>query len=341
MRSSGAVILENMLRKFTWFLFLITFCHFGASAQNRVGNPTPNLPAPDVAYREGTLDSAEMRFAKLRLDSLKILKDSLSTLFIKAADPNRPNRFIDSLINLYKVENFDFAAWARKFPQKNLQFRKGNERTTGQSWIIATILAIILFFALLKNVFAKELTFIFQSFYDNRMLSQISKEDNLFNSWPFLFLYILFGLTFGMFLYLSSSYFSLQYNYQGLEWFLILSAIVICLFTLKILVLRSLGFFFGMQKLVKEYVAVLYLSYFNASFIFLPLIVAYSLTPKRHAEVYGYLAIFAIVLIFIMQLLRAGTNILANAHFSKFYLFIYLCALEICPLLILFKALRF
>ncbi|WP_051189382.1 DUF4271 domain-containing protein [Daejeonella oryzae] len=276
-----------------------------------------------------------------KIDSLKNNADSLSMLWIKAPDPNRPNQFLDSLIDLYTVEKFNFQAWAKKFPKKYKVENEGKLRNTGKTWVILVIIALILFFAILKNAFSKELSSIIQSFYSNRALGQINKEDMLFNSWPFLFLYLLFGLSIGMFLYLSGEHYQIKYAFTGFEWFLILSATIIGAFTLKILVLRILGFLFGVQKIVSEYITILYLSYFNAALIFLPLLLAYSLTPSRFSEVYSYIAIIIIGLIFTFQFIRAGANILTNYRFSKTYLIIYLCALEVCPILILIKALRF
>ncbi|HUH32809.1 MAG TPA: DUF4271 domain-containing protein [Daejeonella sp.] len=330
-----------MSKRLIGFLFVFMLVQENVWAQSDSLTVKPNVTAPNPAFRRASIDSAEVKFNQLRLDSLKKIGDSLSMVWIAAPDPNRPNRFLDSLIELYKVDNFNFAAWAKKFPQKSSHFNEGKLRLTGEVWVLGVIIVLVLFFSILKNAFSKELSTIVESFYSDRTLSQINKEDNLFSSWPFLFLYLLFGLTMGMFLYLSGKYFKLEYEYKGFEWFLILSAFVIGLFTLKIIVLRVLGFFFGIQKLVKEYVTILYLSYFNAALIFLPLVIAYSLTPQRYAGVYTYLAILFIVVVFAIQFLRAGKNVLSGSHFSKFYLFIYLCALEICPVIILIKALRF
>jgi hypothetical protein len=330
-----------MIKRFSGIFFILVFIHLTVFAQSDSLNQGGKTSSPDPAFRRSRIDSAEFKFQQHLQDSIKLSGDSIARIWIKAPDPNRPNRFVDSLINLYKVENFDFSAWARKFPQKSLHFNKGKQRPSGEIWVFAVVLFLISFFAILKNAFPKELSSIVQSFYNNRTLGQISKEDNLFSSWPFLFLYLLFGLTMGMFLYLTGKYFQLEYEYKGFEWFLVLSAFVTGLFTLKIVALKILGFLFGVQKLVKEYVSILYLSYFNAALIFLPLVLAYSLTPNRYAGIFSYIAIICILLLFVIQFLRAGTNLLSHYHFSKFYLFIYLCALEICPVLILIKALRF
>jgi hypothetical protein len=274
-------------------------------------------------------------------DSIQAIRDSLSIVWIKAPDPGRSNPFLDSLINLYKVENLDFSAWAAKFQKKDSHNKYGIARPRGETWIIGVILFLVLFFSLIRYFFPAELNSIIMAFYSNQILTRINKEDSLFNSWPFVFFYLLFGLIIGLYLYLSGKYMQLTYPFEGFELFLFLTALVIGLFTFKIIVLRVLGFLFDVQRLVREYVSVLYLSYFNAAILFLPVVIAFSLTSSSYAGIYTYIGIVMVLGIFVVQFLRAGTNILSNYKFPKVYLIIYLCALEICPLIILFKVLGY
>lgn len=295
-----------------------------------------------IQYRQAYRgDSAYLARREFLRDSVKKVQDSLAVVWTKAPDPNRPNQFLDSLIELYTIKNFNFTAWAAKFPRKVNRYDEGRLNPKGEAWVIGVILFLVLFFAVIKYFFSKELSSIVQSFYSNQILSQINKEDNLFSSWPFVFLYLLFGLIIGMYLYLSGKYLQLAYPVEGFELFIGLSIVVISLFTIKIVVLRLLGFLFDVRRLVREYVSILYLSYFNSALLFLPLVIAFSLTPTRYAGIYGYIGIIMLVVIFALQFIRAGANILSNYRFPKVYLIIYLCALEFCPLIILFKALRF
>lgn len=306
--------------------------------------PKKDTIVPEPAYIRPVyrvLDSAALAKRQAYRDSLQEVRDSLSMVWIKKPDPDRPNKFIDSLISLYKVENLNFVSWASKFQKNVNRYNEGIARPRGETWVITIILLLVLFFALIRFFFYKELNSIIHSFYSNQMLNQINKEDNLFSSWPFVFLYLLFGLVIGMYLYLSGKYFQLSYPVNGFELFLLLSTVVIGLFTIKIIVLRLLGFLFDIKRLVREYIAILYLSYFNAALIFLPLVIAFSLTPYRFVGIYSYIGIIMLAVIFILQFLRAGANILSNYKFPKVYLIIYLCALEFCPLIILVKALRF
>ena len=293
------------------------------------------------ALSNSWLDSASIENRSVYPDSAKAIKDSLSMVWIKAPDPNRPNRFRDSLINLYKVENFDFKAWSAKFPKKNSRFEEGTLRPFRESWVILLVLFLVLLYAVVRFFFPTELNSITHAFYSNQVLSKLNKEETLFNSWPFVFLYLLFGLILGLYLYLSANYFGISYRVEGFMLFLYLSATVIALFTLKIIVLKVVGFLFDATRLVRDYVSVLYLSYFNAAILFLPIVIAFSLTSYRFSIIYGYLGVILLLLIFALQFLRAAENILSNYKFPKVYLIIYLCALEFCPLIILFKALGY
>lgn len=276
-----------------------------------------------------------------RRDSLKRVGDSVSMAIIRRPDPNRPNRFQDSLFKLHLVKDLDFKGWEQRFVKAAQKYAAGNPRRKGELWVIGFVLITLILFALLRNMFFNELSAIVQAFFSNRVLGQINKEEKFFNSWPFVFLYLLFGFTIGMFLYQCGRYFQLTYSYSGFSWFLRLSVIVIGIFTLKIILLRFLGFLFDAVKLVKEYISILFLSYFNAALLFLPIVIGFSLTPARFAPYYIYLSFALLVLMIAFQFVRAVSNILSAYRFPKLYLILYLCALEICPILVLIKALRF
>ena len=111
-------------------------------------------------------------------------------------------------------------------------------------WVVAFIFVLLMLFAVLRNAFNKQLSAMVHAFFSNRVLGQINKEENFFNSWPFVFLYLLFGFTIGMFLYQCGKYFQLSYCYSGVSLFFRLSFIVIGLYTLKIIIIRILGFLF-------------------------------------------------------------------------------------------------
>ena len=274
-------------------------------------------------------------------DSLKRVSDSLAVMYIKYPDPNRKNRFIDSLMQLYQVKNLDFIAWAKQFGRPINHDGEGKLRKHGQSWVLVVILCLVLGFAVLRIAYRNDINMLMNAFFDHRFLAQQTSAGGFFTSWPFMLLFVLFGFTIGMYLYLIGSYLQLSYAFSGVEWYVILSLLIMGLLILKVYVLRFLGFVLMVQKAVRVYTSILFLSYFHAALLFLPLIVAFSLSSSAYAVLFIYAGMAIALFITVFQAIRGAIHVLSHYQFSKLYLFIYFCALEICPMLVLIKVLRF
>ncbi len=277
-----------------------------------------------------------------QVDTL-VVKNTISPRSLIVPDSLSGALYADSIKTAFGFPIFDLQATFKNYPLSGqvFQFKEGLEVARGEAWILASIAFLVLLFAFLKNVFARQLLTIIQSFFSNRVLGNLNKEDNLFTSWPFLLLFMQFGFTIGMFFYLVARYKQLDVAADGFPFFVGVSIAIILLYAFKIVVLRLLGFLFSIQKPVNEYVSILYLSYFNASLLFMPLIIAFALSPLKYGEFYMGIAIVLLSIIFTFQLIRAGINILSQYRFSKVYLFLYFCTLEICPILILIRAIGF
>jgi hypothetical protein len=262
--------------------------------------------------------------------------DSLAMQYIRQPDSTRVNQFAQIILNsvLYKGYGFlDVKVKAQSV------VREGSSRVKREQWIIGVIIILLLYTGFLNLLMGHDIAIVFRSFY-NKSSAQAGKEESLLNSRAFLALFILFGLTSGLFIYQVSAAYDKFYSITGFQLFVSLSVLIVILFALKLLVLRFIGFVFDVNKIVSEYVSILYLTYFNIAFIFLPLTLCFCLLPKQFTQIILIAALVLIIVVFVWQYLRSSVNIISNFRFHKFYLFIYLCALEICPVLILIKALN-
>lgn len=277
------------------------------------------------------------------LDSAMLVKqqlhsDSLTRFFITPPDSSRKNQFTDSLLKTNLYSGYAFLDIHAKAVKTKVQ--SGKTRNFKNSWMLAVMLGLLLYLAVLNRFLNKAISDIVSSFYSKRMLSQFSKEENLINSWSFIFLFLLFGATVGLLFYQVISYQDQSYIDDGWQLYLGFTFAVIIFFILKIVVLRLLGLIFNIRHLVKEYISVLYLTYFNLTFICLPLVICFGLIADSLKPL--VLLVFGLLILVVLfwQYIRSSINILSVYRFSKVYLFIYLCALEFCPILILVKALK-
>ncbi|RWU05691.1 DUF4271 domain-containing protein [Pedobacter chitinilyticus] len=317
-----------MSKKSFLFFFLIAVTTVFSQAQVPVQKDT----AHNVLFLQDSLlaDTAQVKAIDTLTPNILKIRDSLTNAL-----------WLDSLNRGYGFEVFSLQkviAQANN-PQEKVSYQHGQLLPKGDVWVLGIIGFLLVLFAILKNAFGKQLSSVVQSFYSNRALANLNKEDNLVTSWSFLLLFIQFGFTIGMFFYLAAQYQNLPAaNQGGFSFFVTVSVGVIFLYLLKIICLRFIGFVFDVQRPLHQYISILYLSYFNTSLLFIPIIIAFALSAKKYGASYIVLGISALLLIFVFQFIRAAINILSQYRFPKLYLFLYFCTLEICPILILIKA---
>lgn len=205
-------------------------------------------------------------------------------------------------------------------------------------WVVLVVAFLFLMLGVLRIIFPVELKIIVDAYYKERLLQQVSKEDNLATSWPYIFLYIVFSFSLGLFVCILVSSFS-DKNYLSPENFLKNSGFVALLFIAKILLIRFVSFIFLLEKIVREYVAVLYLVYFNSMFFLMPFLLAVVFVPVKYFPAIAVIYTVLVVLLFAYRFLRTAFHLFGNFQFSIFYLILYLCSLELAPILILVRAL--
>lgn len=317
-----------MSKKTFLFFFLIAVASVFSRAQ--------------VPVQTDTIRNVQSLPDSLMVDTAQVKTiDTLTPNILKIRDSLTNAIWLDSLNRGYGFEVFSLqkvVAQANN-PHEKVSYQHGQLLPKGDIWVLGIIGFLLVLFAILKNAFGKQLSSVVQSFYSNRALTNLNKEDNLVTSWSFLLLFIQFGFTIGMFFYLAAQYQNLPAaNQGGFSFFVTVSVGVIFLYLLKIIFLRFIGFVFDVQRPLHQYISILYLSYFNTSLLFIPIIIAFALSAKKYGSSYIVLGISALLLIFVFQFIRAAINILSQHRFPKLYLFLYFCTLEICPILILIKA---
>ncbi|MEO5910712.1 MAG: DUF4271 domain-containing protein [Pelobium sp.] len=312
--------------KFLLFFLLLFICFDGFSQLNKDSlqlkkdttvNPYRSRYIPDSAT----------------LARNNFVRDSITWHFLKP-DPARPNPFIENLLKETIVTDPYLLTAPQNLKVKKNNYGLGQYISQKPFWFLPVILGILLFFGIVRIIFKNEIDVIFKAFYDDRILSQINKGENILISWQFLFLYLIFSLTVGLLICVILYGAKSSYLATDFKFFLLLSLFAFIFFGVKILILRFLAFMFELQKLVKEYLNIIYLSYFNSLFVLLPLTFCLVFINSQHSPLFITIGIVLFFAIIGFQFLRITIKILLNYRLSKFYLILYLCALEICPILI-------
>src|SRR5690606_37779762 len=101
-----------------------------------------------------------------------------------------------------------------------------------------------------RFVFRSAFQNIIQAYYNEQVTQDISKEDSLVTSWPYIFLYVLFSMSLGLFLLIYMSAFGDSARLT-VENVFSLSAFVAVVFIVNILFIRLIAAICSLQHVAK------------------------------------------------------------------------------------------
>jgi len=255
----------------------------------------------------------------------------------------------DSLVNYVKSykEYYSNKENAFKLYDQNLFTNKGNQiiykieqryAVSDKDWLFYLIVGILLIYGFVNNMYPQYFQKLFSQFSQSSMRMIQNREQLLNNSFASLLLNLCFILSFSLMASL------LIYNHHLLPISFWLVYLYICLFFTSLYVgkyicLEIAGAIFSTKELVKTYVFVVFLINKILGILLLPfiLILAFAKPIYFPAAIIGAAGLS--VLLFLYRYLFSLTSVRNKLHISSFHFFLYLCAFEILPLMILYKLL--
>jgi len=209
----------------------------------------------------------------------------------------------------------------------------------GQDWMAYILLGLLSGIALLWYFEPERLVTIFNF---PSFVSQTGRKESVYNSPGLLassFFFINFLVTLSLFIFLLIGQFipGLKSTNPSGSIFLYIPGIILIIFIYRVLFIRFTGFIFQTTFISKQQL----LLYANInSLTGLALLPVLLLTLYASVDWLIYLGIFILLIIYIFKWFQ--TFILGKfvTGFSVFHLFMYLCTLEIIPLLALIKLLK-
>lgn len=297
-----------------------------------------------MAYKGYAFQPTVQDTLSVEIDSLHVQQDSIDSLFATTYQGliyNNPNResYVQYKVRILNEKSSD-PIWlsADFFARLPAGAAPDVPKIYRPLWVLMTASFLFLCVGMVRLIFPTEFKIIIEAYYRERLLQQVSKEDSIATSWPYVFLYGVFSFALGLFIVVLVSEFK-DKEFLTVANYFRASAIIAMLFILKILAIRFVSLVFELEKIVREYVAVLYLVYFNSMIFLLPFLLFAILLPASYFTILLILFVTLVSLMFIYRVLRTAVHLFSHTKFSISYLIIYLCALEIAPILLLIRAL--
>jgi hypothetical protein len=204
-------------------------------------------------------------------------------------------------------------------------------------WMLGIIIFALIIFGWLRVGFARYFQNAIQASYNYFTARRIFEEANVTRSRVFNFMNLLFFVNLALFLtqYLEYNRITI-FEINGFLLFLLSLASIILLYLVKSLVLYALDFIFSAQNRFSSYVFTVFIFNKILGFLLLPIVSILPYMPGHITPLLFNVGFLLIVLLYVFRLFK-GLQLCFKNRLSIFYLILYLCALEILPMLILFK----
>jgi Domain of unknown function (DUF4271) len=220
------------------------------------------------------------------------------------------------------------------------QLKPGNDippQPLHADWMILIIIVVVFLYSLVKDV-SRNLSPGFSRFFLFRGVNDpVSRDSGGLFHWQSTILNLISFLVIGLFGYSAASFYNLiPIGFKGIILWLIAFGVISVAITLRHIACVITGVTSGEQEAFTKYLLGIYQSYrFGALFLFvIVILISYTrILPVRNLMITG---IFILGLMYLIRVIRL-LIIFLNRNISIFYLILYLCALEILPVLIVVK----
>ena len=202
-------------------------------------------------------------------------------------------------------------------------------------WITVIFLACLFILAWLQTSYSKRMSQIFQAVAQPHHLNQLERDGNLIKERITIGLGFIYYAMSSIFVFLiTREYFGVPAGVSNLSFTIIVMAGLFLYQSLKSAIVLASGFIFDTREVARQYQLNLMIFNYLIGVILFPVVIITFYWNSTFLLISG---IIIISLLLIYQLFRGILTGITNKTYNLFYLFLYLCTLEILPLLLIYK----
>jgi hypothetical protein len=217
-------------------------------------------------------------------------------------------------------------------------FQINQVRKTQPDWVLAILLLCFVLIAWVQVFYHKRIQQIFRAPFSRRFINQLNRDGNLFMERIAVALGIVYLLAFSLFLYEFNEQI-LGFTFRGINGitlYILITLLNIGFLSAKVALVQLLGMIFKTRDTTSNYLLNLLIFALLSGPVLLAILI---FAVYLKSIVLLYLCMSILIIIFTFRFMRGFFIGMTLTKFSYLFLFVYLCSLEILPLLVLIKIL--
>jgi hypothetical protein len=316
----------------------------GAAFSQVVDSVPPSQPVqdtpPPVINRPIVTDPAPQRQEPSVIDSTYI-KDSMLAA-----------QWADSVTRRPKVEELWRMDSSRPFPEqvganhpyfgfgsKPLVNRSDRKVYEGKELLFYALIALLLVFALLRNTFGKYFNDLFRLFFRTTLKQRQIRDQLMQTPLPSLLFNAFFIISAGLYADFLLLHFGLIGKSDFWLYFIYCCLGLSAIYFVKFMGLKVLGWLFNMKEGANSYIFVVFIMNKVIGIFLLPFVIMLAFMQGPSYSIALVLSWAGVGALLIYRFILTYAAVRNQVKFNPFHFFLYLCAFEIAPLLLIYKLL--
>lgn len=223
-------------------------------------------------------------------------------------------------------------------PERNAKPLTAKEKESNyRRFLFVSILIMFIILTLIVTIFRILIEKIWKAFLNDNLLNQLHREQSSGLALAYVILYLLFFINAGLFAFLAARHFGISISTANMYSLLLCMGAIAGFFVAKHFALWLSGFIFPIGKEVDSYQFTIMIFNIIIGLFLVPVVLFIGYAPQSMTGVvvYGALGILGLTYLFLgLRGLFIATRFIAG---NKFHFLLYLCAVEIAPILAIFK----
>ena len=228
---------------------------------------------------------------------------------------------------------FGFKALPEKILKPDIKQFKGKEL------LFYLLVFLLLIYALLRKAFPKYFNDLFRIFFRTTLKQRQIKEQLMQTPLPSLLLNGFFVISGGLYITFLLQYFSVRAGESFWLMFLYSSVGLSVAYLLKFLGLKVSGWLFNMEEAANSYIFIVFIVNKMIGILLLPILVLLAFTFGNVYSGGMTISWCLIAGLFMYRFILTYAAVHNQVKVNPFHFFLYMCAFEIAPLLLIYKGL--